>query len=123
MQKAIPDFLRHVWAFDVVAATGADRDSRSSTGSRPRNQFRSDSATFRQFIEGLQLVVSVAALSPADYDRAAPINPANQSIQYHGNQRGAFSALLESGERKASILFGEGSIRRLGPVELAMFTT
>ena len=122
--KQIPDFLRHVWAFDVVTATGADRDRTELYRQQgQRNQFRSDSATFRQFIEGLQLVVSVAALSPSDYDRAAQLTQRTNQFNTTGIRRtvSELSALLESGERRALILRVRDRFGDYGAVGLAMF--
>ena len=100
--KQIPDFLHHVWAFDLRGATAVDekRTELYQQQSR-RNQLRSTATTFREFIDSLQLHVSVEPPAARDYERAAQLTQRTNQFNTSGIRRTApeLSALLESGQR------------------------
>jgi FkbH-like protein len=100
--KQIPDFLRHVWAFDLRAATAVDEQRTELYQQQSqRNQLRSTATTFREFIDSLQLQVSVEPPVARDYERAAQLTQRTNQFNTSGIRRTTpeLSALLESGQR------------------------
>ncbi len=120
----IPEFLRHLWAFDLGKATSVDRKRTELYRQQgERNQFRSGASTFRDFLNGLQLQVLIAPLSPPDYDRAAQLTQRTNQFNNTLIRRTAaeLSALLQSGERSAFILRVRDRFGDYGVVGLAVF--
>ena len=70
----IPDFLRHIWAFDSASVTNEDQQrSTFYQQNLPRERLRSESLTFAQFLEELQLRVDIREMSPQQFDRVAQL--------------------------------------------------
>jgi len=60
--QILPRFLEHVWAFDHVKPTAEDRQrSQLYRQNATREQFRAESLTFVDFIDGLGLETKIAA--------------------------------------------------------------
>ena len=120
----IPQFLRHVWAFDLDSVTAVDEKRTDLYRQQSeRNQFRSTASDFWEFIEGLQLRVSLSPPQPADYDRAAQLTQRTNQFNTSGVRRTAteLSSLLESGERQALLVRARDRFGDYGEVGLAVF--
>ncbi len=122
--KQVSDFLRHVWAFDSDKATKTDATRTELYQQQSeRNQYRNATATFREFIEGLQLQLTIAPPTPAQYGRASQLTQRTNQFNTSGIRRTAaeLSALLDSGERGAFLLGARDRFGDYGEVGLATF--
>jgi FkbH-like protein len=123
--KQIPDFLRHVWAFDLRAATAVDeKRTELYQQQSQRNQLRSTATTFREFIDSLQLHVSVEPPVARDYERAAQLTQRTNQFNTSGIRRTTpeLSALLESGQRGALLVRARDRFGDYGDIGLAVFS-
>ncbi len=68
----IPEFLKHVWAFDREKITEEDK-KRSALYQQniQREHFRNESLSLEDFLAGLELEIQIAALMPAQLARVA----------------------------------------------------
>jgi FkbH-like protein len=70
----IPDFLRHVWAFDRAQITEEDRRRPELYAQRAeRAQAERSAGSLREFLASLELQVHMAPVAPADADRVAQL--------------------------------------------------
>ena len=71
----IPDFLRHVWAFDhAKAATGADQKrTQLYKQNLERERLRSQALDFQDFLSSLDLKVAIAPMTTAQLPRVAQL--------------------------------------------------
>ena len=123
--KTIPDFLAHVWAFDLRAATAVDeKRTELYQQQSQRNQLRRTATTFREFIDSLQLQVSVEPPAARDYERAAQLTQRTNQFNTSGIRRTAteLSALLESGQRSALLVRARDRFGDYGDIGLAVFS-
>src|SRR5262249_13396249 len=82
-------FLDHIWAFDT-AATATPVDAQRTERyrqQRDRTVFRAAAPTLREFIDGLQLQVTVTPLQPGDYPRAAQLTQRTNQFNASGRRR------------------------------------
>ena len=88
-----------------------------------RSQFQNTSASFGEFIEGLQLEVVVEQLSSAEYERAAQLTQRTNQFNTSGVRRNAaeLASLLGSGERCARAVRVKDRFGDYGLVGLASF--
>lgn len=122
--QQIPDFLRHIWAFDLGSTTAVDQKRTELYRQQTeRFQFRYAAPTFREFIEGLALQVDIAPPSPADHDRAAQLSQRTTQFNTSGVRRTSseLAALLQSGERSALQVRARDRFGDYGEVGLAVF--
>lgn len=86
----IVEFLDHTWAFDVPTVTEEDRQrARRYMEERERHQLRQTVMTMDEFLEGLQLVVSVAPLTESDVDRVAQMTQRTNQMNFTTVRRSA----------------------------------
>jgi FkbH-like protein len=72
--QIIPRFLEHVWAFDHVKSTVEDRQRTALyRQNATREQFRAESLTFAEFLDGLGLETQISALEPHQLPRVAEL--------------------------------------------------
>jgi FkbH-like protein len=70
----IPEFLRHVWAFDRAQVTEEDRRRPELYAQRAaRADAERSAASLREFLASLALKVQIAPMTPADADRVAQL--------------------------------------------------
>ncbi len=86
--QQIPDFLRHVWAFDHAAVTDADRERASSyTRAQGFSAGLRSTSNLRQFMAGLDLNVRIAPLTAADLPRAAQLTQRTNQFNFTTSRR------------------------------------
>lgn len=70
----IPEFLRHIWAFDRWNITAEDRNRTASYGQRiERSSLEKQSGSLEEFLAALNLDVRVAPMSPEELPRVAQL--------------------------------------------------
>ena len=70
----IPDFLRHVWAFDRARVTEEDRQRPGLYAQRAeRARAERGAANLEEFIAGLRLEVRIAPMEPSQVERVAQL--------------------------------------------------
>jgi len=68
------DHVRRVWAFDRLNVTSEDRTrSEKYLENRKREELRSNSTSFADFLEQLELSIHIEPLQPADLDRVSQL--------------------------------------------------
>jgi FkbH-like protein len=100
-QDEIPDFLRHVWAFDHARVTEEDR-ARSDMYVQEieRQRAGKHAASLEEFLKSLQLEVRIAPMSPKDLARVAQLTQRTNQMNFTAVRRSEadIQALLESGK-------------------------
>jgi FkbH-like protein len=72
--QIIPRFLEHVWAFDHVKTTAEDtKRTELYRQNATREQFRAESLTFEEFLDGLGLETQISAPEPHQLPRVAEL--------------------------------------------------
>jgi len=123
--ERLPKFLAHVWAFDQLKVTEADR-ARTSLYQQnaEREQFRREALTLDDFFAGLELKIEISELTPEHVERVAQLT--QRTNQFNVTtirrteaeiQRLCQSAELECLTVKVSDRFGD-----YGLVGVIMFT-
>jgi FkbH-like protein len=70
----IPDFLRHVWAFDRARVTNEDlRRAGMYTERAERARAERSAGSLQEFLDSLELEITLAPLAPADAARVAQL--------------------------------------------------
>jgi len=70
----IPPFLEHVWSFDSISFTNEDRNrTRMYQENVKRQRFQAQTISLKDFINGLQLRIEMAAASDEDLARASQL--------------------------------------------------
>jgi len=73
-EDRIETFLRHIWAFDQLKVTQADRQRTELYQQNVRrSQFEQKSLSFTDFIAGLRLEVEMAPMQPRELQRVAEL--------------------------------------------------
>jgi amino acid adenylation domain-containing protein/FkbH-like protein/non-ribosomal peptide synthase protein (TIGR01720 family) len=120
----IPHFLSHVWPFDSGASTVVDeKRTELYQQQSARNQFRNAATTFRDFLNGLQLKVTIARPLSADLVRAAQLTQRTNQFNTTGIRRnvGELANQLETGARQAFLVHVSDRFGDYGAVGLAVF--
>src|SRR5947208_11313201 len=72
--ESIPAFLNRVWAFDHAGATEEDRArTRMYQENAERQRFREQTLSLKDFVDGLQLRVEIAAATDDQLDRVSQL--------------------------------------------------
>ena len=119
----ISTFLKHAWVFDSTGATAVDEKRTELYREQgERNRFRSAATSFREFIDGLNLQVTIEPPTPADYERAAQLTQRTNQFNSTGIRRLSteLGALLESGERRMLLVSARDRFGDYGQVGLAV---
>ena len=81
----IPDFLRHVWAFDRARASEEDRQRvRSYQQNRQRTELQQQYGSFDDFLRNLNLVVDISAPSAEQIPRLAQLSQRTNQFNSSG---------------------------------------
>jgi FkbH-like protein len=96
----IPDFLRHVWAFDRLRVTEEDRlrnELYSQRMERARAERRASS--LEEFVASLRLEVRIEPMTPGQLPRVAQLTQRTNQMNTSGNRRseGEIREMLEAG--------------------------
>jgi FkbH-like protein len=79
----IPDFLRHVWAFDRERITGEDRKRSEMYAQQvERTRLERSSASLEDFLESLRLVVKIAPMEEAQAARVAQLTQRTNQMNF-----------------------------------------
>ena len=99
-EEEIPDFLRHVWAFDRLRVTEEDR-TRSEMYAQELERHRAEkqAASLEAFLKSLQLEVRIAPMSPKELARVAQLTQRTNQMNFTAVRRSEsdIQALLQSG--------------------------
>jgi FkbH-like protein len=99
--QGIPEFLRHVWAFDRLRVTDEDRVRPAMYAQEiERQRAEKQAASLEDFLRGLQLEVRIAPMSPKDLARVAQLTQRTNQMNFTTVRRSEsdIQALLESGK-------------------------
>jgi FkbH-like protein len=99
--EEIPEFLRHVWAFDRLRVTEEDRARPAMYAqSLERQRAERQAASLEDFLGNLQLEVRIAPMSPKDLARVAQLTQRTNQMNFTTVRRSEsdIQALLESGK-------------------------
>ncbi len=97
----IPEFLRHMWAFDRLRVTEEDRARPAMyLQEQERQRAENQAASLEDFLRNLQLEVRIAPMSPKDLARVAQLTQRTNQMNFTTVRRSEsdVQALLESGK-------------------------
>ncbi len=101
----IPEFLRHVWAFDHVRVTDEDRARPAMYAQEAaRHRAEKQAATLEDFIASLQLEVRIAPMSPKDLARVAQLTQRTNQMNFTTVRRSESDIQALLGRGKAECL-------------------
>lgn len=79
----LPQFLDHVWAFDHFGATAEDRTrTQMQQENTAREQYRGQTATLKEFIDGLRLQVTIAPPAPDELPRVSQLTQRTNQFNF-----------------------------------------
>ena len=99
--EEIPEFLRHVWAFDRLRVTEEDRTRPAMYAQElHRQRAENQAASLEDFLRNLRLEVRIAPMSPKDLARVAQLTERTNQMNFTTVRRSEsdIQALLESGK-------------------------
>jgi FkbH-like protein len=97
----IPEFLRHMWAFDRLRVTEEDRARPAMYAQeQERQRAENQAASLEDFLRSLELEVRIAPMSPKDLARVAQLTQRTNQMNFTTVRRSEsdVQALLESGK-------------------------
>lgn len=97
----IPDFLRHVWAFDRLRVTEEDRKRAEGYVQRAEGlRLRSAASSLEDFLASLDLEIRIAPMSPEQLPRTAQLTQRTNQMNFTTIRRtpADIQALLSAGE-------------------------
>jgi len=100
-EEEIPDFLRHVWAFDRLRVTEEDRTRPEMyVQELARQRAEKHAASLDEFLQTLQLDVRIAPMPPKDLARVAQLTQRTNQMNFTTVRRSEsdIQALLQSGK-------------------------
>ena len=124
-QRRIPEFLKHVWAFDSGDVTREDEKRTAMYREQAeRNQFRARVRSFREFLDDLRLDVQIQELTSENFERAAQLTQRTNQFNSSGirHTSAGLSSLLNANSRQALILRACDRFGDYGEVGLAVFS-
>ena len=124
--ERLPEFLKHVWAFDGAHKTVVDeKRTELYRQQSQRNQFRKAVGSFREFISGLQLEVSIGVPLPSQMERAAQLTQRTNQFNTTGIRRNTaeLTSLLHQGRKQALLVGARDRFGDYGEVGLAIYST
>ncbi len=122
--ESLLDFARHLWVLDLPPSTAVDRGRGEQYRQQAeRRRFRAGSASFREFLAGLNLEVDLVSPRPEQFERAAQLTQRTNQFNATGVRRTAaeLGALLTSGERKGLLVSVRDRFGDYGEVGLCLF--
>jgi len=79
----IPEFLRHIWAFDRIKVTEEDRQrTLMYRQNAERNRFEQQTASIGDFLAGLNLKIDIAAPTEAEWPRVAQLTQRTNQFNF-----------------------------------------
>jgi FkbH-like protein len=122
----IPRFLDHVWAFDHLKVTAADR-ARTAAYRRhaDRERLRETSLTFEDFLAGLELEVEISAMLPEQVARVAQLTQRTNQLNVYPARRGESEIrhLVQSGALECWVVSARDRFGDYGLVGAMLFKT
>jgi FkbH-like protein len=98
--NAIPEFLKHVWAFDRIKVTEEDKQRTALYAQRiERTRLEKQAKSLEEFIASLQLEVRISPMSPEQLPRVAQLTQRTSQMNFTSIRRTEtdIQALLRSG--------------------------
>jgi FkbH-like protein/FkbM family methyltransferase len=81
-------FLEHIWAFDRARVTAEDRErTRMYRQGAERRRYRSETLSLREFVDGLQLRIEIAAAGEADLARLSQLTLRTNQFNFTTRRR------------------------------------
>ena len=122
----IPRFLRHVWAFDHLRLTDADRRRTALYQDNARRErFHREVRSYEQFLAGLGLQIEIAAMRDDQLGRAAQLTQRTNQFNFTTIRRTEAEIQRLNGEAGTAVLTGQVKDRfgDYGLVGLVIFRT
>jgi FkbH-like protein len=86
--ERIPKFLRHVWAFDHLKVTDADRQRTALyQQNQNRERLRSDSLSLEDFLAAIELEIRISEMSPQQLARVAQLTQRTNQFNFTNIER------------------------------------
>ncbi len=123
--ERLPEFLKHAWVFDGTHNTVVDeKRTELYRQQSQRNQFRNAVGSFRDFIAGLQLEVSIGVPLPSQMERAAQLTQRTNQFNTTGIRRNVaeLTSLLNLGRKHALLVGARDRFGDYGEVGLAIYS-
>jgi FkbH-like protein len=98
--EEIPDFLRHVWAFDHLRITEEDRQRNELYAQRvQRGRAEKHAANLEDFLASLQLEIAIAPMPPAHLPRVSQLTQRTNQMNFTSIRRSEaeIRELIDSG--------------------------
>jgi FkbH-like protein len=124
--EEIPDFLRHVWAFDRLRVTEEDRARPAMYAQeRERQKAEKGAASLEDFLRALDLEVRIASMSPKDLARVAQLTQRTNQMNFTTVRRSEsdIQALLGSGKAECLAVHVSDRFGSYGLVGVVLFRT
>ena len=124
--EEIPDFLRHVWAFDRLRVTEEDRARPALYAQeRERQHAQKGAASLEDFLRTLDLDVRIAPMSPKDLARVAQLTQRTNQMNFTTVRRSEsdIQALLGSGKAECLAVQVSDRFGSYGLVGVVIFRT
>ncbi|HSW49434.1 MAG TPA: phosphopantetheine-binding protein, partial [Bryobacteraceae bacterium] len=121
----IPDFLRHVWAFDRLQVTDEDRQRSALYSQRlERSRLEKQAKTLEEFISSLQLRVRIEEVRPEQLPRVAQLTQRTNQMNFTIVRRteAEIAALLRSGPAECLTVEVSDRFGSYGLTGVAVFT-
>ncbi|GFJ82783.1 HAD-IIIC family phosphatase [Phytohabitans houttuyneae] len=97
--EAVPGYLRHCWPLDLTSVTDDDRERAERYAVEARRRAAGTAApSMASFLEGLDLVVQVRPMAPADLARTAQLTQRTNQFNLTTVRRGAAELSAVDGE-------------------------
>ena len=96
--EQIPRFLSHIWVFDQEGGTAEDaRRTEMYRQNMAREQFRKNTLSFSDFLEGLQLDIQVNEATESDFERVSQLTQRTNQFNFVKQPRdtGKIASLLD----------------------------
>ncbi|MFB3778465.1 MAG: HAD-IIIC family phosphatase [Bryobacteraceae bacterium] len=124
--EEIPEFLRHVWAFDRLQVTDEDRQRSALYSQRiERARLEKQAKTLEEFISSLQLQVRIEAVKPEQLPRVAQLTQRTNQMNFTTLRRteAEIAALLHSGSAECLTVEVSDRFGSYGLTGVAIFRT
>jgi FkbH-like protein len=122
--SAIPQFIDHLWVFDIVATTDEDRNrSPLYQAERQRNELRKQYLTIEDFLASLRIEIEFALCTDADLSRVAQLTQRTTQFNLTGvlHTEQSLSSLLADGRHECWTVRVRDVFGDYGLVGVALF--
>lgn len=124
--EEIPEFLRHVWAFDHLLLTEEDRRRSALYSQRlERARLQQQAATLGEFLRALELDVRIAPPEPHELARVAQLSQRTNQMNFTARRRSEaeITALLGGGGAECFTVHVSDRFGSYGLVGAVIFTS